>query len=200
MHESDARRLKEARQKAGYPDAKAAAEAMGANFHTYIQHENGTRGFARHAERYARFFRVDAGWLISGKGKPDLTGMVPVVGYVGAGAEVYPIDDHAKGAGFDMIETNAMPGDSVAVRIRGDSMYPFEEGWVLVYRRERDGVPSACINQLCVCAVAHDGPVLIKRLRKGSKAKLFTLESWNAAPREDLELEWAAPVIAILPR
>ena len=173
---------------------------MGVNHITYVQHENGLRGFTRHAERYARFFRVDLNWLLTGKGKPDRTGLIPVVGYVGAGAEVYPIDDHAKGDGLDMIEMVAAPENSVAVIVRGDSMFPFEDGWTLFYHRDRDGVPAACINKLCICKVAHDGPLLIKRLRRGSKAKHFTLESWNAAPREDVELEWASPVLMIQPR
>jgi DNA-binding XRE family transcriptional regulator len=52
-------RLKQAREKSGYHSAKAAAEAMGVAVPTYIQHENGTRGFpAERAARYARFFRV----------------------------------------------------------------------------------------------------------------------------------------------
>lgn len=194
-------RLQAARKKAGYANPLAAALAMGANRFTYTQHENGTRGFRQDtAERYASFFRVDLAWLLTGKGQPGRKGSIPVLGYVGAGAEVYPVDDHAQGSSLDTIEATAYPDDAVAVRIRGDSMYPFEEGWTLIYRKDRDGVPSACINQLCVCKVADDGPMYIKRIRKGTRPKHYNLESWNAAPREDVELEWAAPVLAILPR
>jgi len=194
-------RLQLARRNAGYAKPADAAVAIGISLPTYYGHENGSRGITRqNAERYARFFRVDLNWLITGKGKPKREGLVPVVGYVGAGAEVYPVDDHPKGAGLDLVEAGSLPENSVGVMIRGDSMYPFEEGWVLIYRRDRDGVPSSCLNQLCVCKVAHDGPTLIKRIRKGSRARYFTLESWNAAPREDVELEWAAPVTMILPR
>ena len=60
-------RLKQARAKAGYSSAKAAAEAMGIPVATYIQHENGSRGFpASRAERYAKFFRVAPEWLLYG--------------------------------------------------------------------------------------------------------------------------------------
>jgi SOS-response transcriptional repressor LexA len=60
-------RLKQARRKAGYETAKDAADAMGVSVATYIQHENGTRGFpAGKAERYARFFRVAPEWLLYG--------------------------------------------------------------------------------------------------------------------------------------
>lgn len=61
-------RLKRARERSGYDSAKGAAEAMGVSVPTYIQHENGTRGFpASRAERYARFFRVAPEWLLYGK-------------------------------------------------------------------------------------------------------------------------------------
>jgi len=63
-------RLREAREKAGYSSAKAAAEAMGIPVATYIQHENGGRGYpASRADRYAKFFRVQACWLLYGQGE-----------------------------------------------------------------------------------------------------------------------------------
>lgn len=49
-------RLKGAREKAGYTSARLAAQAMGLPVATYIQHENGTRGYpASKAEKYANF-------------------------------------------------------------------------------------------------------------------------------------------------
>ena len=61
-------RLRQARERAGYDSAKAAAEAMGVSVATYIQHENGTRGIpASRAERYAKFFRVAPEWILYGK-------------------------------------------------------------------------------------------------------------------------------------
>ncbi|AYD02222.1 putative phage repressor [Neorhizobium sp. NCHU2750] len=35
---------------------------------TYAAHENGQRKFDRHAERYARFFKVSIDWLLAGRG------------------------------------------------------------------------------------------------------------------------------------
>lgn len=41
---------------------------MGVSVATYIQHENGTRGFpADRAQRYARFFRTTPEWLLYGR-------------------------------------------------------------------------------------------------------------------------------------
>lgn len=194
-------RLQEARRKAGYDSPSAAARAMGANIFTYAQHENGRRGITRErAARYAGFFHVDLAWLLTGKGKPARRDRVPVVGYVGAGAEVHPHDDHAMGEGFETLDGENLPPDSVAVIVRGDSMYPIEDGWVLVWRRERDGVPSSCLNRLCIVKLAGDGPMLVKKLRRGAEKNTFTLESWNAPPRENQMLDWAAPVTLVLPR
>jgi transcriptional regulator with XRE-family HTH domain len=66
--ESAGERLKQARIKAGFASAAAAAEAMGVKEATYAQHENGLRGYpAMRAERYARRFKVEACWLLYGR-------------------------------------------------------------------------------------------------------------------------------------
>jgi phage repressor protein C with HTH and peptisase S24 domain len=63
-----AKRLKEARIKAGFSNARAAAESLGIEYQTYAAHENGSRGLARSAEVYARRYGVSLDWLLRGKG------------------------------------------------------------------------------------------------------------------------------------
>jgi len=195
-----AQRLKQAREKAGYPTAKAAVDAMnGVKLFTYRQHENGTRGVPRDAAvRYARFFRVPVEWLLTGRGGEGPT-TVPVVSYVGAGAEIYPIDDFPKGRGLEQVEAPPGAPECVAAWIKGDSMYPLRAGWLVFWAKHQEGVPDACIGMLCVVKV-KDGPTLLKELRRGSKRGRYTLESWNAPPREDVAVEWASPIIDIRPR
>jgi DNA-binding XRE family transcriptional regulator len=65
-----AKRLRQARELAGYENAAEAAQAMRIPYQTYIAHENGNNGFRRVADRYASFFRVDFKWLVTGLGKP----------------------------------------------------------------------------------------------------------------------------------
>lgn len=66
------RRLKWARENAGYPQAKAAAEAFGWVSSTYSAHENGQNGIkVETARRYAAAFRVDLCWLLTGTGSPS---------------------------------------------------------------------------------------------------------------------------------
>ncbi|MBR9766002.1 MAG: helix-turn-helix transcriptional regulator [Rhodobacteraceae bacterium] len=182
-------RLREARLKAGFRSASEAARRFGWTDSAYRHHENGTRGFsAKTAERYARAYRVPVDWIVFGNGSSKKR-PVPLVGIVGAGAEVFPIDD-----GGSLDEIDPMPGlgpEAVAVRVVGDSMYPrYFDGDILVYDQHvsmRDAH-----GQECVVALA-DGRRLIKvvRLRNG----VVSLESYNHQPIEDADIEWAAPVL-----
>ena len=59
------RRLRHAREKAGYATAQDAADAFGWKVAGYRHHENGTRGFgADKARTYARAFKVKPGYLL----------------------------------------------------------------------------------------------------------------------------------------
>lgn len=197
-----AERLKKIRQDAGYSSARAAAAAIGVSYDTYAQHENGTRGGTvprDAAMRYAKFFRVSLDWLLTGKGTMGRAAKVPVLCYVGAGAEVYPIDDHPQGQGIELVEPPQGITDCVAAIIRGDSMHPLRDGWLIFWAKNQDGVPDVCLGQLCVCQV-KDGPMLVKEVRRGSRNGLFSLISWNAPPRDDARLDWASPIIDIRPK
>lgn len=196
--ESAADRLKKVRAQAGFATGTDAARAMGIPAPTYLGHENGTTGLKRTvAIRYAKFFKVSLDWLLTGIGAAREV-MVNIEGYVGAGAEVYPVDEQTRGGGLGPVRPPVGISDCVALRIRGDSMYPFLENWLVFYRRHQEGVPEDAAGKLVVAKIA-DGPTLLKILRRGSRKGRWTLESSNAAPREDVELEWAAKVIEIRP-
>jgi len=194
-----AARLKKARENAGYTSATAAAKAMGIAAPTYLAHENGTTGFPHNAARYATFFKVTTDWLMLGKGTAGARKRVPVVSYIGAGAEVFPIDDHAQGRGLELVDPpTGQAGEYVAAKIRGDSMFPMEDGWLVFWSRDQAGVPDECIGKLSVCQVKN-GPMLLKYLQRGTRSGLYTLTSWNAPARPDVQLEWASRVIGIRP-
>lgn len=68
-------RLRTARQRAGYAGPTEAARRFNWPLPTYLSHENGTRGLTIAAlKRYARAFRVSAGWLLDGAdmGRPRI--------------------------------------------------------------------------------------------------------------------------------
>jgi len=89
--------------------------------------------------------------------------------------------------------------DYVAVRIKGESMRPMKEGWLMFFRKSDSGVPTECRDQLCVVKIANDGPMMVKELRWTKTPYLYNLLSWNAEPIEDVAPDWAAKVIDIRP-
>lgn len=118
-----------------------------------------------------------------------------VLGYVGAGAEVFPIDD-----GDPMHKVVLpLPKGSVGAIIRGDSMFPiFEDGDLVAYSGETVE-PESALGTTCIVQVA-DGRMLIKTVRRGSEPGLYTLTSANAPDIEDVELDWAREFIMRMPR
>lgn len=196
-------RLRTARQMAGYDRPKDAVEAFGFTGPTYYQHEAGLRTPRRDAtERYARAYRVDYNWLLTGAGEPrPKSKLIPIVGYVGARAEVYPIDDHAKGDGLDMVD--APPGvapNTVVVVVRGESMAPqYRDGTMLYYSQQLP--PEDCLyDQNGAVVRLSDGRMMVKRILPGSQPGSYTLSSVNADDMIDVELEWAAPIDWVKPR
>lgn len=120
---------------------------------------------------------------------------VPVVGYVGAGSEIYSIDDHAKGNG--MFETSAPPQGAspsmVALVVRGDSMSPaYEDGDIIFYDQQVTGDFSHLVGKRVVVRLV-DGRTFIKKLRKNAAGQ-YWLHSHNADPILDPVIEWAAAV------
>lgn len=131
-----AERLKAAREAAGYDTASAAAEAMGTALSTYLQHENGIRGFpAPKAQKYARFFRTSPEWLLYGKGeKPApngeqvvkrVTRLVPVLGDVQAGAWTEVLEEASSEEVVPVYLAGFEGARLFALRIKGPSMDKF---------------------------------------------------------------------------
>lgn len=123
---------------------------------------------------------------------------VSVVGYVGAGEEIYPFDDHEQGAGLETIEAPPEWCGGVAVRVKGSSMSPrFQDGEHIFYNKNSD-IENA-IGRDCVVKLS-DGRMMVKRLRHGSKRGKYTLLSYNSTvdPIVDVRLEWAAPILWVM--
>lgn len=125
---------------------------------------------------------------------------IPIVGYVGAGAAVYSYDDMAHGDGIGTVDRpEFVKGRAVAVEVKGDSLIPTaEDGWRLIYTGEQTVIEHEVLNRLCVVKLV-DGRSLVKKVLRGSKPQRYHLMSTNAPMIEDAEIEWAAPVKAIIP-
>ena len=119
-------------------------------------------------------------------------GTVPLVGFVGAGAQIFAIDDHAKGGGLE----EGASSSTVAVRVRGDSMRPaYKNGDLLYYDAQSIGDLDHLIGSDCI-AYLSDGRTLVKEIRKNSSG--YWLHSHNADPLIDIDIEWAAKVKWVL--
>jgi hypothetical protein len=123
---------------------------------------------------------------------------VPLVGYVGAGAEAH---FYADGQGpFDEVAApDAAGANTVAVQVRGHSLGALFESWLVFYDDVRDPPDDHLVGRMCVCGVA-DGRVLIKALKRSPIAGLWTLLSNIEPPIYDVALLWAARVREMRPR
>jgi transcriptional regulator with XRE-family HTH domain len=180
--------------------AKAASRHRAPVSQQVVQHLlSGRNGTSKHLPAMAEALGVSLDWLATGKGSPRggrRRAEALLVGKVGAGSEIIRFDEGTVLAG---IEAPAGVDAPNVAEISGDSQYPLQEGWLIFYGPEHQGVAEECLGKLWVVQV-KDGPTLLKTLKRGTRKGLFRLESWNAPPREDVKLVWAARVIDIRPR
>lgn len=195
MMKSSNERLRLARQKF-FPSARAAALRHGWKVSTYASHENGqTPVPTEAAKEYARAFKVTAAWILTNEdprrepGKSSIT----IAGKVGAGAQVIIEDDHGKGSGIGEVDLPTVDDNLMCVRVEGDSQRPRYFHGELVFYKAEHHAPSQVIGQECVVRL-HDGRMLIKTVRRGTRKGLYSLESWNADLIEDVAIDWASPV------
>ena len=121
------------------------------------------------------------------------TRQVPVRGYVGAGAEVIMFEDDAD---IEHIATLYMGGEASAVRVLGDSMYPYIGAGSLILHGEPIAPEDAPSGRQYIVRLA-DGKTFAKVLRRGSEPGRWNLESPNAPTLENVDVEWVAPIVFI---
>lgn len=123
--------------------------------------------------------------------------MIPIVGYVGAGAEIFSIDDHEKGAGMDEVEVpiDGLSSSTVAVIVRGESMLPvYRPGDVIFYDNPENGDLLHLLGKDCIVRL-RDGRTFLKELQRTDGE--YWLHSYNSTPMMKVEIAWAAKVKVI---
>jgi transcriptional regulator with XRE-family HTH domain len=191
-------RLRERMEAAGF-SMKSLSVAAGLN-ETYVRDvlAGRSRPTVTNLIKLAEALHTSIADLI-GEGDPT-TKVVPVMGYVGAGAEVEPEFEQVPPEGLDHVTLPfAVPGDLIAFKVRGTSMLPVyrEDAVVLVYREQRRAIESFYGEEAAVRTA--DGRRFIKTITRGGRVGTVTLTSWNANPIEDQRLEWVGEIFAILP-
>ncbi|WP_311272211.1 MULTISPECIES: XRE family transcriptional regulator [unclassified Rhizobium] len=123
---------------------------------------------------------------------------VPLMGYIGAGAEILPEFEQVPPEGLDQIHVPfPLPDDMMALEVRGDSMLPvYKDGHVLVVYRDQKKPISAFFGDDAAVRTS-DGRRFLKTIMRGSP---ITLVSFNAAPIENVSLEWVGEIFAVIPR
>lgn len=124
--------------------------------------------------------------------------VVPLVGYIGAGAEIMPDFEQIPAEGLDQIEIPFdLPAEMIALEVRGESMLPvYKDGYIIIcYRDQKKPLESFYGEDAAVRT--SDGRRFLKTVVKGSP---ITLMSFNAAPIQDVRLEWIGEIFAVLPR
>jgi hypothetical protein len=180
-------------------------------FSTYWQHERaelpGGRDYGPdEAERYARRLGVTPEWLLTGYSNgiapsgliesPDVR-KVPIVGYVGNGAEVhfYAVAQDE----FDEVDLpRVAPESAVALEIRCESLGAYFNRWLAFYDSVRQLVSAEMIGELCVVGT-EDGRVLIRQIQRGHSNDLFDLVSCTGEADEGVAVAWAALVSSLAP-
>lgn len=198
-----AERLREARQKAGYTSASAAAETFGWTIPTYISHENGQRGFdVDTALRYARRFKVAPGWLlgldhvaaVAEDRTPFAAGArkIPVLGSVSAGIwrdETYHDPELPREIEIDAFRED--DGEELfAVGHHGQSMNrTLPPGAILICRRIPFGRIEVQPGELVIVErVAHD-------LREMTVKRLALIDGEFALLSESDRPEFGKPIM-----
>jgi transcriptional regulator with XRE-family HTH domain len=121
---------------------------------------------------------------------------VRVLGYVGDGGEAhrYAVRQHS----LDKVSANPTNAETVAVEVRGDTLGPSFDRWLVLYDNVANPVTDDLIGKLCVVGLPDDR-VFIKTIRRGTREGLFTLDSNTEPPIKDTPLEWAARVKSMMP-
>lgn len=190
-------RLRQARERAGFETASAASRRFGWTHSTYASHENGQTAVpVKAAEKYAKAFRVSPAWILTGEAGA-VKKMVPLVGYVAAGAVAHFFDDQGE---IDEVEApDGSTSDTVAVEIRGDSLGSIFDRWLVFYDEVRCPVTPDLIGKLCVVGLA-DGRIMVKKIQRSKAPGYYHLLSNTEEPILDAAIEWAARVKSMVPR
>lgn len=190
----DIDRLVKARKAAGYSQAELAKRA-GISQQAIGEIERGRVLSSKAIYKIATALNVSVNHL-----DPEIpfaaegSILVPVVGYVGAGAEIFTIDDHEKGAGLEEVPfpLSSNPSGIVALRVRGTSMLPvYKENDLIFYERREDCNFEQLIGKDCVIHL-EDGRTFLKEIRRNNGD--IWLHSHNADPILHPQIVWAAKV------
>lgn len=194
--------LKAAREAKGWSQGDLVSEAGVASKSYISELERGLRPIppGTMLEKLATALDVDAAQLVAADpaGEPGQPRYVRLVGYVGAGSEAHYYAD-ADDPGEFVEAPEGATQHTVAAGVRGTSLGPALDGWLVFYDDIRSPVTPDLHGQLCV--VWTDDQVLVKVIRPAGEPNRFHLISNGGdEPIFDRLVHWAAKVKSMKPR
>lgn len=124
---------------------------------------------------------------------------VPLVGYVGAGSQAHYYATADGGLG-EIDAPEGATASTVAAEIRGESLGPALDGWLVFYDEVRNPVTPDLYGRLCVVGLPDDR-ILVKVIRPtGAPGRYHLISNSAEAPIFDQEVLWAAEVRSMKPR
>ena len=121
---------------------------------------------------------------------------IVVSGRIGAGGSVL----YEETSDETVPRPAGLGGKLEALEVIGDSMLPrYSSGEIVYISRDHDGARDEYFGEFCAVRVTS-GETYIKQLARGSRPGFFTLRSLNAADIEDVEIQWATPILSTLSR
>jgi hypothetical protein len=175
------------------------ARALGRSPSAITDLLNGSRRLkAEEIPLIVEYLGVDPPRFLTGGRPPSQSASVPLIGFVGAGAQAH---FYADGRGpFDQVAApDAGSARTVAVQVLGHSLGALFDNWLIFYDDIRRPPGDELVDRMCLCGVA-DGRVLVKGIKRSPIRALWTLVSNVEPPLYDVALDWAAQVREMRPR
>ncbi len=137
----------------------------------------------RALEKLAPILGTTVPWLADGTGPDGIVeaqpGTVPLIGYVGAGAEAVLFGE-GQGQYDEVPAPEGATDDTVAVEIRGESLGELFDRWLVFYDDVKRPLSSDMMGKLCVVGLA-DGRILVKKVARGTRRPVQPALEYRAA-------------------
>ena len=126
---------------------------------------------------------------------------VPIMGRVGAGANIEPEHEQVPPEGLGSVELPfPIAEETIAFEVAGDSMLPkYENGDVIVVFREPRHPVSSFYGEEAAVRL-KTGERYLKTIERGKSPSVVNLTSFNAKPIIGVRLEWIGEICVTLPR
>ncbi|MCZ2158837.1 helix-turn-helix domain-containing protein [Bartonella sp. 220] len=133
------------------------------------------------------------------KGYNQVTTLVPVMGYVGAGLEIDTDVEQIPEDGLETIEIPFdLPFEAIGFMVRGTSMFPVYKDGDLIVVKHLQTKPISDYYGDEVVVLTEDNRRFIKQIVRSSEG--IVLKSWNADPIKNVKIKWIGEIVSILPR